>query len=162
MTTEDMNTVNEKMHIDTDVIEFLRASIENASDGKIRITIEDFKKDTKMDIGTGETYTSIYWRIKYALFAEGFVVTTGQTIKGDPVLVMRFKKPGDILPLKNLIIHNDSKILISMSIDGEDIFRDLDIEKEHAVSLLEEMGYGDVGNEKYKIDEVSIYTRDAQ
>lgn len=158
MTTEDIKTVNKKINIDADVLEFLRTSIENASDSKIMCKIEDFKKQIKqMDIDTRETSTSIYWRLKYALFAEGFVVTAGKTIIGEHVLVIRKKIEGDTLPLKNLTIHNDSKILISMNIDGEDIFRDLDIEKEYAISLLEEMCYGGIGNEKYKIDEVSVY-----
>jgi hypothetical protein len=155
MTTEDINAVNKSTYVDTELLKFLRASIETSSDGMIRCTIEDIKK--QMNINTDETPTSIYWSLKRMLFDEGFSVAAGETIDYKPVLIIRKKVEGDKLPSENLVINNDSKILISMSIDGEDIFQEVGITKEHAISLLEEIGYGGVGNEKYKIDEVSIF-----
>lgn len=77
------------------VVPFLRDSIAAAKDGTIRVRVTDIAKQIGM---TGKHETSIYWGLKFSLFQKGLVVTTGQTKGGDPVLVIREKKEGDMLP----------------------------------------------------------------
>ena len=74
---------------------FLKESIAAAKDGSIRVRVADIAKQMGM---TGKHETSIYWGLKFVLFARGIVVTTGQTKAGEPVLVMRDRKEGDTLP----------------------------------------------------------------
>ena len=76
-------------------VAFLREGITAAKDGSIRVRVTDIAKAMGM---TGKHETSIYWGLKYVLFAEGLVVTTGQTKDNEPVLIVREKKEGDILP----------------------------------------------------------------
>ena len=76
-------------------IPFLEESIEASKDGTIRVRVTDIAKQMNM---AGKHETSIYWGLKFTLFQKGFVVNTGQTLKGDPVLVIRRKKDGDVLP----------------------------------------------------------------
>lgn len=76
-------------------IGFLREGIGSAKDGSIRVRVADLSKAMGM---TGKHETSIYWGLKYTLFAEGLVVTTGQTKDNEPVLIIREKKEGDVLP----------------------------------------------------------------
>lgn len=76
-------------------VAFLKEGIAAAKDGSIRVRVTDLAKAMGM---TGKHETSIYWGLKYTLFAEGIVVTTGQTKDNEPVLVMREKQEGDVLP----------------------------------------------------------------
>ena len=76
-------------------VQFLKNGIAAAKDGSIRVKVTDLAKAMGM---TGKHETSIYWGLKYTLFAEDIVVTTGQTKDNEPVLIMREKKEGDILP----------------------------------------------------------------
>lgn len=76
-------------------IGFLKEGIAAAKDGSIRVRVADLAKAMGM---TGKHETSIYWGLKYTLFAEGLVVTTGQTKDNEPVLVIREKQEGDVLP----------------------------------------------------------------
>jgi hypothetical protein len=76
-------------------VAFLRDGIEGSKDGNVRVKVEDLAKAMGM---TGKHETSIYWGLKYVLFGEGLVVTTGQTKANEPVLVIRKKKEGDKLP----------------------------------------------------------------
>jgi hypothetical protein len=76
-------------------VSFLKDGIAAAKDGSIRVRVADLSKAMGM---TGKHETSIYWGLKYTLFAEGIVVTTGQTKDNEPVLIMREKKEGDVLP----------------------------------------------------------------
>ena len=76
-------------------IGFLKEGIAGAKDGSIRVRVTDLAKAMGM---TGKHETSIYWGLKYVLFAEDLVVTTGQTKDNEPVLIIREKKEGDILP----------------------------------------------------------------
>lgn len=76
-------------------VAFLKEGIENAPDGHIRVRVSDLAKTIGM---TGKHETSIYWGLKYTLFGEGIVVTTGQTKANEPVLVMRARVEGDKLP----------------------------------------------------------------
>lgn len=76
-------------------LEFLRSGIEDSKDGTIRVKVEDLAKAMGMP---GKHETSIYWGLKYVLFSEDIVVTTGKTKHDEPVLVMRTKVEGDKLP----------------------------------------------------------------
>lgn len=76
-------------------VAFLKQGIEESKDKQIRVAVDDLAKTMGM---AGKHETSIYWGLKYTLFAEGIVVTTGQTKDGDAVLIMRERKEGDILP----------------------------------------------------------------
>ena len=76
-------------------VAFLKEGIAAAKDGSIRVRVADLAKAIGM---TGKHETSIYWGLKYVLFAEDLVVTTGQTKDNEPVLIIREKKEGDILP----------------------------------------------------------------
>lgn len=76
-------------------VAFLKENILSSKDGSIRVKVEDLAKTMGM---AGKHETSIYWGLKYVLFGEGIVVTTGQTKDNEPVLIMREKKEGDQLP----------------------------------------------------------------
>lgn len=76
-------------------VEFLKDEVAKSKDGNIRILVTDLAKILNM---TGKHETSIYWGLKYTLFSEGLVVTTGQTKNNEPVLIMREKKYDDVLP----------------------------------------------------------------
>ena len=76
-------------------VAFLKEGIGMAKDGSIRVRVADMAKAMGM---TGKHDTSIYWGLKYTLFSEGLVVTTGQTKDNEPVLIVREKKEGDQLP----------------------------------------------------------------
>ncbi len=75
---------------------FLKENIAGSKDGSIRVKVEDLAKTMGM---SGKHETSIYWGLKYVLFAEDIVVTTGQTKDNEPVLIMREKREGDQLPV---------------------------------------------------------------
>lgn len=75
-------------------IENFKTGIEEARDGVIRIRIEDLAKAIGM---TEKHLTLIYWDLKYTLFQEGIVVTTGRTRTDEPILAMRKKMKGDTL-----------------------------------------------------------------
>ncbi len=76
-------------------VSFLRDGIAAAKDGNIRVRVTDLAKAMGM---IGKHETSIYWGLKYVLFGEGLVVTTGQTKDNEPVLIIRERKEGDKLP----------------------------------------------------------------
>lgn len=76
-------------------VAFLKENIAGSKDRSIRVKVDDLAKSMGM---TGKHETSIYWGLKYVLFGEGIVVTTGQTKDGDAVLLMREKTDGDKLP----------------------------------------------------------------
>ncbi len=84
-------------------IAFLKEGIAGSKDGQIRVKTADLSKAMGM---AGKHETSIYWGLKYTLFGEGIVVTTGQTKDGEPVLIMREKKEGETLP-SSLMKHMD-------------------------------------------------------
>lgn len=74
---------------------FLKEKIAASKDESIRVRVTDIAKAMGM---VGKHETSIYWGLKYVLFGEDIVVTTGQTKDNEPVLVMRKKQEGDTLP----------------------------------------------------------------
>jgi hypothetical protein len=78
-------------------VEFLRESIENSKDGKIRVKSMDVAAQMGPEFKSRHA-TSLYWGLKYSLFDAGIIVTTGKTIEGEEILVMRFKTAEDKLP----------------------------------------------------------------
>lgn len=76
-----------KPHIDS-----LKKGIEKSKEGVISIRAKDLANALKM---TEKHLTSIYWDLKYTLFQEGIVLTTGDTREEEKVLVMRKKMKGD-------------------------------------------------------------------
>lgn len=76
-------------------VDWLKDQIAGSKDGIIRVKVADLAKSIGM---TGKHETSIYWGLKYALFQKGIVVATGKTKDDAPVLIMREKKEGDVLP----------------------------------------------------------------
>lgn len=49
-------------------------------------------------MGITASENSIYWGLKYVLFYEGIVVSTGQTKDKQSALLMRNKLESDVLP----------------------------------------------------------------
>ena len=76
-------------------VQFLKDEVAKSKDGNIRVLATDLAKTLNM---IGKHETSIYWGLKYVLFAEGLVVMTGQTKSNEPVLIIRERKEGDVLP----------------------------------------------------------------
>lgn len=76
-------------------VQFLKDEVARSKDGNIRVLATDLAKTLNM---IGKHETSIYWGLKYVLFADGLVVTTGQTKSNEPVLIIRERKEGDVLP----------------------------------------------------------------
>lgn len=78
-------------------VQWFKDRIKENADGKIRARAKDiagamgpeFKKKTDK---------AIYWGLKFVLFHEGIVVTTGKAKDGSALLVMRFATPEDKLP----------------------------------------------------------------
>lgn len=75
-------------------IESLKADIANSTDGTIRMKTSDMAKKLGMD---GKHSKSVSTGVKYVLFHEGIVVTTG-TEDGNPILIMRKREEQDGLP----------------------------------------------------------------
>lgn len=77
------------------LIEFFDKAIAASKDGTIRMKNADLARQ----MGMSKHETSIYWGVKFQLFQKGIFVTTGQTKVGEePILIMRKKKEGDVLP----------------------------------------------------------------
>lgn len=86
-------------------IPFLMESIAKSKDGVIRVKTSEIAK--QMDNGRMGNFskknpTTIYWGLKYSLYGvgkdKGIVVMTGKHNDGSPVLVMREREKGDVLP----------------------------------------------------------------
>ena len=77
------------------LVPFLKESLEKQ--GTIRLKTKDIVRELGGDFASKHS-TSIYWGLKYILFHEGIVVTTGKHVDGDDVLVMREGTPEDKLP----------------------------------------------------------------
>ena len=93
-----------KAHLD-----WLFEQIDNSKDGAIRIKLADFAGATgfkmqkvvegKVVDGTpGLNPTSLGWGFKYSLFHAGITYNMGKVEDGQPVMIMRRKMDGDILP----------------------------------------------------------------
>lgn len=101
-------------------VEFLKDEVAKSKDGNIRVLVTDLAKTLNM---TGKHETSIYWGLKYVLFAEGLVVTTGQTKSNEPVLIIRERKEGDVLPtslIKTNTTTEDAEATEADEVDDED------------------------------------------
>ena len=93
-----------KAHLD-----WLFEQIDNSKDGAIRVKLADFAAatgfkmqkvvDGKVVDGTpGLNPTSLGWGFKYSLFHAGISYNMGKVEDGQPVMIMRRKMDGDILP----------------------------------------------------------------
>ena len=90
-------------------LNWLNEQIEAAKDGIIRIKLADFAAATgfKMQKVTegkvvegsnGLNPTSLGWGFKYALYHAGITYNMGKVEDGQPVMIMRKKVEGDVLP----------------------------------------------------------------
>ena len=93
-----------KQHLD-----WLFGEIDKSKDGAIRIKLADFAAATgfkmqkvtegKVVEGTGGLNpTSLGWGFKYALYHAGITYNMGKVEDGQPVMIMRRKVEGDVLP----------------------------------------------------------------
>jgi len=98
-------------------VEFLKDEVAKSKDGNIRVLATDLAKTLNM---TGKHETSIYWGLKYVLFAEGLVVTTGQTKSNDAVLIIRERKEGDVLPTSLTKTTTTTEATEADEVDDED------------------------------------------
>ena len=90
-------------------LDWLNEQIEKSPDKTIRIKLEDFAKATgfKMQKVTegkvvegsgGLNPTSLGWGFKYSLYHAGITYNMGKVEDGQPVMIMRKKVDGDVLP----------------------------------------------------------------
>ena len=90
-------------------LSWLFEQIDASKDGVIRVKLADFaaatgfkmQKVTEGNIveGTpGLNPTSLGWGFKYSLFHSGIAFTLGKVEDGQPVMIMRKKVEGDVLP----------------------------------------------------------------
>lgn len=90
-------------------VEWLDDQIENSEDGAIRVKLADFAKacgKVMKKVVNGEVVpnapgldpTSLGWGFKYVLFHAGFGLTMGKIDDGQPVMVIRKKVDGEMLP----------------------------------------------------------------
>lgn len=77
-------------------IQWLKDSIKNSNDGKIRIKIRDFAKTMGPEFEKKKD-KAIYWGTRFVLFHEGIVVTPAKDTNKD-LLVMRMATSEDVLP----------------------------------------------------------------
>lgn len=90
-------------------LDWLNEQIDASKDGAIRIKLADFAAatgfkmqkvvDGKVVEGSpGLNPTSLGWGFKYALFHAGITYNMGKVEDGQPVMIMRKKVEGDVLP----------------------------------------------------------------
>jgi hypothetical protein len=90
-------------------LNWLNEQIAGSKDGAIRIKLEDFAKATgfkmqkvkegKVVEGSGGLNpTSLGWGFKYSLYHAGITYNMGKVEDGQPVMIMRKKVDGDVLP----------------------------------------------------------------
>jgi hypothetical protein len=90
-------------------LDWLFEQIDASKDGAIRIKLADFAAATgfkmqkvangKVVEGTaGLNPTSLGWGFKYSLFHSGITFNLGKIEDGQPVMIMRRKLDGDVLP----------------------------------------------------------------
>jgi hypothetical protein len=91
-------------------LEWLLSQIDDSKDSTIRIKLADFAVatgfkmqkvvDGKVVEGTpGLNPTSLGWGFKYSLFHSGIAYNMGKVEDGQPVMIMRRKTEGDVLPM---------------------------------------------------------------
>ena len=93
-----------KQHLD-----WLFGEIDKSKDGAIRIKLADFAAATGFKMqkvtegkvvegSSGLNPTSLGWGFKYSLFHAGIMYNAGKVEDGQPVMIMRRKVEGDMLP----------------------------------------------------------------
>lgn len=78
-------------------VQWFKDEIATSADGKIRAKIKDIAKVMGPDFEK-KSDKAIYWGLKFVLFHEGIVVTTGKAKDGSTLLVLRLATPEDKLP----------------------------------------------------------------
>lgn len=78
-------------------VQWIKDSIEHSKDDTIRMKIKDLAKELGKEFDKLQD-TSIYWGLKYALFAEGIVVDQTTHKDNSKILVMRLANEEDTLP----------------------------------------------------------------
>lgn len=102
---------------------WLKESIAKSKDGNIRVRVKDISAAMGADFVKKDS-TSIYWGLKYALYKEWIVVSTGKNNAGDEILIMRTRNETDCLPgsldkqyqkeLQNVVVKtNEVKVKVS-------------------------------------------------
>lgn len=89
-------------------LEWLEEQINESSDNMIRVKLEEFSKacgKVMKKIVNGEVVgtqgldpTSLTWAYRYVLFHFGYVFTMGNVDDGQPVMIIRRRQDGDVLP----------------------------------------------------------------
>jgi hypothetical protein len=90
-------------------LEWLNEQIEKSADKTIRIKLADFAAATGFKMqkvvdgkvvenSPGLNPTSLGWGYKYSLFHSGITYNMGKVEDGQPVMIMRKKVDGDVLP----------------------------------------------------------------
>lgn len=90
-------------------LEWLFEQIDASKDGAIRIKLADFAGATGFKMqkvvdgkvvegSTGLNPTSLGWGFKYSLYHAGITYNMGKVEDGQPVMIMRRKVDGDVLP----------------------------------------------------------------
>jgi hypothetical protein len=88
---------------------WLNEQIDAAKDGTIRVKLADFAAATGFKMqkvvdgkvvenSGGLNPTSLGWGFKYSLFHSGITYNMGKVEDGQPVMIMRKKVDGDVLP----------------------------------------------------------------
>lgn len=78
-------------------VQWFKDRIKESPDGKIRAKGRDVAKAMGPEFEK-KSDKAIYWGLKFVLFHEGIVVTTGKAKDGAMLLVMRYATPEDKLP----------------------------------------------------------------
>lgn len=90
-------------------LDWLFEQIDGSKDGAIRVKLADFAAATGFKMqkvvegkvvegSNGLNPTSLGWGFKYALFHAGITYNMGKVEDGQPVMIMRRKLEGDVLP----------------------------------------------------------------
>jgi len=90
-------------------LEWLDEQIEKSADKTIRVKLDDFAKATGFKMqkvvdgkvvegSVGLNPTSLGWGFKYSLYHAGITYNMGKVEDGQPVMIMRKKVEGDVLP----------------------------------------------------------------
>lgn len=78
-------------------VQWFKDKIKESTDGKIRAKVRDIAKIMGPDFEK-KSDKAMYWGLKFVLFHEGIVITTGKSKDGSALLVMRYATPEDKLP----------------------------------------------------------------
>lgn len=78
-------------------VQWIKDTIKESNDGKIRIKIRDIAKSMGPEFEKKKN-KAIYWGARFVLFHEGIVVAPGKDKANEELLVMRMATSEDVLP----------------------------------------------------------------